>query len=283
MSNEEIVMQIQQGIDVTLNQERLWKQNQKFVRLMVKRTFGFPDDDQEDYMQEGAIGLLKAAALYRPEEGAKFITFAAYHIRAAILRYSENCCHSVRTPAYLKERIRKYEKLREQYIKAGKEEPTEQEYMDELHISRKSLLHLEKTIRNMKTVSLSISEYGEDSGVTLSDMIQSDTDIEDLITHSVYLRELKEALDSALSILDNETAAMIRCSYYQGNSWRQTAQIFGCTVQNVSRRIYAGFWKILHSGHREDLESFMWEGYCYNEFAYSGYENPEDEENEFLI
>jgi len=51
----------------------------------------------------------------------------------------------------------------------------------------------------------------------------------------------------------------------------------------VSDRIRAGFWKILHSGHRKELESFMWDGYRYNEYLYSEYAETEDEENEFLI
>ncbi len=48
--NEEIVEQIQQGIDVTANQERLWRKNQGFVRYIIRKACGFVDDDLE---QEG--------------------------------------------------------------------------------------------------------------------------------------------------------------------------------------------------------------------------------------
>ncbi len=33
MSNEELVEQIQKGIDITINQERLWKQNKGFIPI----------------------------------------------------------------------------------------------------------------------------------------------------------------------------------------------------------------------------------------------------------
>ena len=77
MSNEEIVEQIQKGIEVTANQERLWKNNERFVRWVIRKYIGdCCKDDQEDFMQQGFIGLISAAGKYRPENGAKFLTYA---------------------------------------------------------------------------------------------------------------------------------------------------------------------------------------------------------------
>ena len=282
MSNEEIVMQIQNGVDVTVNQERLWKNNRKFIRRMVKKVCGFTEDT-EDLEQQGFIGLITAAIKYNPAAGASFLTYAGHYIHSSISRYSENCCQSVRIPVYLKSRIRRHEQMRQQYRNNKGREPTEQEYMEHLHISQKSLHCLEKTIQNMRMVSIDMELPGSDGSISLLDMLQSGENIEEWVTYSVYSRELKEALDAALSILDHETSAMIQSVYYQGNTREWTARIFGCSIQNVSVRISAGFWRILHSSHRTELESFMWEGYKYNEFAYSEYAGTEDEENEFLI
>lgn len=282
MSNEEIVLQIQNGIDVTENQEKLWLKNKGFVNYMIKKTCGF-SEDIEDLEQQGFIGLVTAAMKYKPDNGANFITFAGYHIRSSIIRYNENCCHCVRTPTYLLSRIRKYEQMRQQYRNDKGREPTDDEYMELLHISHRSLLHLEKTMHNMRAISINMDLSQSDGETSLLDMLRSDEDIEELITYSVYNKELKKALDSSLALLDHETSAMIQSVYYQGNSMRKTAEIFGCAVQNVSDRIRAGFWKILHSSHRKALESFMWDGYQYNEYLYSEYAETEDEENEFLI
>ena len=58
MSNEEIVEQIQKGIEVTANQERLWKNNERFVRWVVRKYIGACcKEDLEDFMQQGFIGL----------------------------------------------------------------------------------------------------------------------------------------------------------------------------------------------------------------------------------
>ena len=83
--------------------------------------------------------------------------------------------------------------------------------------------------------------------------------------------------------MDKKTVLMIRCVYYQKNNRTKTAEIFGCSRQAVDERINKGFYKILHSKHRQKLESFMWEGYHYNEYTYSEFAELEDENNEFLI
>lgn len=281
MSNEEIVKQIQEGIDVKENQERLWQQNRGFIKRMVKKMCGF-SDDAEDFEQECFIELIDAAVKYDCGAGVKFLTYAGFYVRKAIIRYSENCCSSVRVPAYLKASIRKHESFRQSCRKERGRNPTEEEYLQELHISRKSLMHLEKTIHNMNAVSMDQEAFGDAGGMTLLDMLESREDISELITYSVYSKELKQALDSALSILDMDSRAAILSIYYQGNTVGRTAEIFGCSRQAVYEKTRKGFWKILHSSHMEELKSFMPDGYRYNEYAYSEFAEGE-ESSEFLV
>ena len=285
MSNEEIVEQIQKGIDVAASQERLLKQNRKFVRHLVRKLCGHMENeaDLEDYEQEGSIGLLTAAMRYDKGRGTSFLTCAGYYVKAAVIRYSENCCSSVRVPVYLKERIRKYAKYRQQCMNEKGRYPTRDELLEVLDISARSLDHLEKTLYNMKAVSIDKDYSDGDGESSLIGMLQSGEDIEELITYSVYSRDLKKALDSALCILDADTRKAVQSVYYQGNSMKHTARVLGCSTQAVYEKTRKGFWKILHSTHRAELESFMWDGYHYNEYAYSEFAELEDEDSEFLI
>ncbi len=285
MSNEEIVERIQKGIDTALNQERLLNQNRKFVRQQVRRLCGCMDNeaDFEDYEQEGSIGLLTAAMRYDKGRGTCFLTCAGYYVKAAVIRYSENCCSSVRVPVYLKERIRKYAKYRQQCMDEKGRYPTRDELLEGLDISSRSLDHLEKTLYNMKAVSIDKDYSDGDGESSLIGMLQSGEDIEELITYSIYSRDLKKALDSALAILDAQTVRAVQSIYYQGNSVKQTAQILGCSPQAVCEKTRKGFWKILHSPHRAELETFMWDGYRYNEYAYSEFADMEDEDSGFLV
>ena len=272
MSNEEIVEQIQKGIEVTTNQERLWQKNKGFVVRCIKKYVGScSDQDFNDFLQEGFIGLVEAAHSFDIGKEAKFLTYAAYYM--------------VRVPEYLKTRMRKLAAFKQEYREEFHREPDSEEILNALHISHRSLCHLEKTMLNMSTKSL--DEYiSDDGGTSLLDLLSSDEKVDALAGGSEYQRELHEELEAALSILDDKTALMIRCVYYQRNNYNKTAEIFGCSRQAVDERIKKGFYKILHSKHREKLESFMWEGYRVDPRRLSDYVDIEEIDNlgsEFLL
>lgn len=227
MSNEKIVEQIQKGIDVTANQERLWKNNRSYVIKCIRKYVGkCNQQDYEDFINEGFIGLLTAASKYKTEQGTKFLSYATFYIRAALYRYNSLNTYTVRVPEYLKARIRKLatfkQKCREEFCR----EPESEEIQKALHISARSLYHLEKTLLNMKIKSL--DEYISDDGDTsFLDILSIDERVEELAAGSEYQRELHEALEAALSILDDRTALMIRCAYYQQNNYTKTAEYLG--------------------------------------------------------
>lgn len=286
MTNEEIVEQIQTGIEVSANQEKLWKKNKGFVIRCIKKYVGDCDkQDFDDFLQEGFLGLLEAAHSFDIGKGVKFLTYAEYSIRKFVYRYNGLNTYMVRIPEYLKTRMRKLAAFKQEYREKYHREPDPEEITGALCISYRSLCHLEKTMLNMSTKSL--DEYITDDGDTsLIDMLSTDEKIDELAGFSEYQRELHEKLEAALSILDNKTALMVRCVYYQGNGYAKTAKIFGCSRQAVDERIKKGFYKILHSKHREKLESFMWEGYRVDPRRLSDYVDMEEIDNmgsEFLL
>lgn len=66
----------------------------------------------EDLHQVGLLGLIRAAELYRPEQGTPFAAFARPHIRGAILHYLRDEAPVVRLPrrqAELQERLQRLE------------------------------------------------------------------------------------------------------------------------------------------------------------------------------
>lgn len=222
---------------------------------------------------------------YKAELGVKFLTFASFYVRAALYRYNGLNTYTVRIPEYLKERMRKVVAYKQEYRDEYHRDPDPEEIQEALSISARSLMHLEKTILNLQTKSL--DEYiSEDGSTSLMDTLSTDERIDDLVGGSEYQKELHEELEEALKMLDEKTALMIRCAYYQNRSYNETAEIFGCTKQAVNTRIKQGFYKILHSKHREALESFMWEGYHMDPKRLSDYvdmEKVEEMSSEFLL
>ncbi len=103
-----------------------------------------------------------------------------------------------------------------------------------MKISGKALNHLEKTIRNLQTASLDKSTNNGERD-SLSEFLQSDEDIEDLIIQSVYHKDLKKVLDEALGILDQRTRTAIQSVYYQRWNMEGTAKVLGCLRQMVTQ------------------------------------------------
>lgn len=286
MSNEEIVEQIQKGINITVNQERLWQRNRGFVVWCIKKYVGSCDaQDFNDFIQEGFIGLIEAANSFDIDRDVKFLTYAEYDIRRSIYRYKGLNTYMVRVPEYLKTRMRRLAAFKKEYREEHHKDPKPKEIQRVLHISYRSLCHLEKTMLNMSVRSL--DEYISDDGETsLIDILSVDEKIDELAECSEYQKELHEALEGALSVLDQKTMLMIRCVYYQRNNYSKTAEIFGCSKQAVDERIKKGFYKILHSKHKKELESFMWEGYHVDPLRLKTYADTEEIDNigsEFLI
>ena len=77
--------------------QRLVQANLRFVILVAKqyRSHGIP---LEDLVNEGNIGLLKAAARFDPERGIRFISYAVWWIRQAILNAVRENSGLIRVP-----------------------------------------------------------------------------------------------------------------------------------------------------------------------------------------
>ena len=96
MSNEKLVKQIQDGINVHENLESLWENNSGYVATIARKYE--VAEELEDLINQGFIGLYKAVEMYKPDKGAKFLTYATYWITQSIQRYIQNCGKLSRVP-----------------------------------------------------------------------------------------------------------------------------------------------------------------------------------------
>lgn len=75
-----------------------------------------------DLIEEGNLGLMKAADRFDPERGCKFSTYATWWIRQAVTRSLSNHGRTVRIPVYITDNIARYKRVAEEiYIKTGKQ------------------------------------------------------------------------------------------------------------------------------------------------------------------
>lgn len=122
-----------------------------------------------DLVQEGSIGLIKAAEKFDYSKNFKFSTYATWWIKQAIIRAIANNSKSIRIPVHMADKIRKYKKA---FLNLSNElgrEPTENELAINLDISINKLRKIKQSIllepislETAVTDDLCIGDYIED-------------------------------------------------------------------------------------------------------------------------
>ena len=84
MTNEELVEQIQAGINVRSNLEILYEQNKPFIYSVIKPFMKYAEPD--DLFQEAYLGLHDAVYAYEPGD-SKFITYLPWKIRKHCIHF----------------------------------------------------------------------------------------------------------------------------------------------------------------------------------------------------
>jgi RNA polymerase primary sigma factor len=133
------------------------------LRLVVKiaRAYVTPDMPLLDLIQEGNVGLIKAAEKFDGERLVRFSTYASWWIRQAITRALVNSRRAIRLPHRKEELLKRIQRTYSILTQTLQREPTPGEIAKELHVS----LDLVAEIIGMAATLVSLeSEGGEDSG-----------------------------------------------------------------------------------------------------------------------
>lgn len=230
MSNEELAVLIRAGVDVSENMAALHEQNKGMIAALAWKLRAYAE--LEDLRQEGYIGLCNAVDAWEPEGGASFIHYAVFWIRQAMQRYIENNGSCVRIPSGQQQKIRKYKKIRGQYLKLLGREPADWELCRLLDVSRDVLRHILEDARKGQIQSLS-APLGEDGDLSLEDTIPDQRDDYAGVLDAVQQEELGAVLWPMVDSLGERQAQTLRARYQDGKTLKETGEALGCSLQQA--------------------------------------------------
>lgn len=260
--NEKIVSQIQNGIgDRQELLSELWTCNLGLVKKIIHHCTGLQKDidrqDFEDLEQQAFIGIMCAMQKYDPAAGVKFFTYAESYIKKSIYKYYDRNGQALRLPAYMRKRIRQYTQARESLRMKGKAASIEN-IQELLSWSDNAMRSVVETIRKaeMQSLDYNLNENEKDS-VTVLDMIAASENVEEDALSGSYLEGLHSLLQLALGELPNRERTVLQALFFQGLSYKELADCFGCTKQNISKIKGDAYKNIRMGKYGSELLSYL--------------------------
>jgi RNA polymerase sporulation-specific sigma factor len=193
---------------------------------MVAKRFANRGAEEEELVQIGAIGLIKAIDHFDVTLPYTFSTYAVPRIIGEIRRFlrDDGMIHISRS---VKENARKIAIIREQTKKIENREPTLSELQQKTKLTQEELLLAIEASQEVESISKPIRR--EDGNVhTMEEQLESPEQFEASLLEQMTIRQ-------AFRELDKPEQSLIRLRYQQGCTQAETARILGTNQVAVSR------------------------------------------------
>ncbi len=210
--------------------KKLVKHNLRFV-VSVAKKYKNLGISLMDLINEGNLGLIRAAKKFDPDKDVKFISYAAWWIKQSIMKYITEQSAPIKIPLKAKNRLQKLDSLKDEYKKAFNEEPLDEELMDMADLSERVLKNTEFTRFKFE----SLDDYvGEDKDIALGDLI---SDNEESIEERHIRESLIEEVNKCLDELPERERDIIKLRYglYDGKprTLREIGEKYGISKERV--------------------------------------------------
>lgn len=242
------------------DQEAAFKLVTSHLRLVVKIAMEFQRKWMQNVMeliQEGNVGLMKAVKKFDPDKGIKFSYYAAFWIRAYILKFIMDNWRMVKIGTTQSQRKLFYNLGKEkQKLESQGFSPDIGVLSRQLNVSEEDIVEMSMRLRQ-NDLSLDAT-FGEDSTTTHLDMIPAlEASVEDKLAQAEISNELKKHIKTILPRLNDKEKAILyaRLLAQAPQSLREIGEKFGITRERV-RQIEARLLQKLKQHLASNIQDF---------------------------
>lgn len=209
-----------------------------------------------DLIQEGNVGLMRAADKFEYRRGYKFSTYATWWIRQAINRALADQGRTIRIPVHMIDHINRLTRHNKEFVRQHGREPTPEEVADESGIEVDKIKAMLKIAKDPISLDSPVGD-GEDS--FLGDFIEDGSMVSP--DEATVRSNLRHTLNNVLSSLSPREEAVLRLRYGIDTAvdltLEEVGRNFAVTRERIRQIEAKAIKKLKHPTRRNRLASFI--------------------------
>jgi RNA polymerase primary sigma factor len=234
--------------------DHLIRANTRLVIQIAKRYRGW-GIAFSDLIQEGNLGLMRAADKFDYQRGNRFSTYATWWIRQAITRALSEQGRTIRLPVHINEEVRKLRVAEEALADSLGRQPSEEEIAAEMGVPVSRVRWLQRVSR--RTVSLE-APIGEEGDSNLGDFVVDEETVSP--TDRASQTMLKAEVGKLLASLKPREAEIIRLrfGFEDGRAYtlKEVGEKLGITRERVRQIESKALRRLRHPYRSQKIRDF---------------------------